>query len=90
MIYTTHLHELAANAGKLNEELEGKSLLKSIVALVEKVEAKDGEETSGVRRLYKIVPGLPHGRSYALEIARQHRMSFDQIMNTLESRGVLR
>ena len=89
VIYTTHLHDLAARADETNRQTRGKSLIKSIVALAEKVTSKDGKKTSDVNRLYKIVPGLPQGQSYALEIARQHGMSLEQIIDTLESRGVL-
>jgi DNA mismatch repair protein MutS len=87
VIYTTHLHDLAARAEETSRMTPGKSRMKSLVALAEKVESEDA--VAEVHRLYKIVPGLPQGRSYALEIARQHGMSLEQIVDTLKSRGVI-
>lgn len=89
VVYTTHLHDLAAHAEETNSKTTGRSRLKSIVALAEEIESKNGKGAAEVHRLYKVVPGLPQGRSYALEVARQHGMSLQQIVDTLSSRGVL-
>ena len=85
VVYATHLHELAAKVQTINDRIKGRSVLKSIVALVETDREKNGE----VRRLYRIVPGPPEGQSYALEIARKAGVSLEQIITRLRSRNVL-
>jgi DNA mismatch repair protein MutS len=82
-IFATHLHELAADLPALNASTTGDSLIVSLVA--SRREAAD----ESPHRSYKIVPGPPLGRSYALEIAAQYGISYDQLTALLQQRGVL-
>jgi DNA mismatch repair protein MutS len=81
-VYATHMHELAVKAELLNRE-PGSSKIVSMVSLVE--EETTAEGTVG-RRTFKIAPGQPAGHSYALEIARKHGISYDQLMDKLKAR----
>src|SRR5262245_21683492 len=83
VIYATHLHELAADVADLNASTAGDSLIVSLVAS----RREDGDD--GLRRSYKIAAGAPLGRSYALEIAAQYGVSYDQLTALLQQRGVL-
>jgi DNA mismatch repair ATPase MutS len=82
-IFSTHLHELAADLAALNASTPGDSLIVSLVA-----SRRDPSEESP-RRSYKIVPGPPLGRSYAREIAAQYGISYDQLTALLRQRHVL-
>jgi DNA mismatch repair protein MutS len=83
VIYATHLHELAADVADLNASTAGDSLIVSLVAS----RRDDGDDT--LRRSYRIAAGAPLGRSYALEIAAQYGVSYDQLTALLQQRGVL-
>jgi DNA mismatch repair protein MutS len=67
-VFNTHMHELAASAEGINEEINGESKVVSLVTGI--VEGK---------RSYKIYKGDPHGRSYAKDIAFKHGISFEQL-----------
>ena len=82
-IFATHLHELAADVAALNASTTGESRIVSLVA--SRTEAGDKSH----RRLYKIVPGPPLGRSYAREIAAQYGISYDQLTALLQQRGMI-
>jgi len=82
-IFATHLHELAADVGALNEQTPGDSEVVSLVAS----RLESGAE--GTQRSYKIVPGQPMGRSYAREIASKYGIGYEQLMSRLQQRGVL-
>jgi DNA mismatch repair ATPase MutS len=82
-IFATHLHELAADVGTLNEHTPGDSEVLSLVAS----RLENGAE--GTQRSYKIVPGQPMGRSYAREIASKYGIGYEQLMSRLQQRGVL-
>ena len=82
-IFATHLHELAADVAALNASTAGESRIVSLVA--SRIEAGG----DGPRRSYKIAPGPPLGRSYAREIAAQYGISYDQLTDLLQQRGVL-
>ena len=81
-IFATHLHELAADAGAINDETGGDSKVVSLVSMVQ-------IEQETARRTYKIVPGPPMGRSYAREIAMRYGISFEQLKQSLETRNQL-
>jgi DNA mismatch repair ATPase MutS len=82
-IFGTHFHALAADVDGLNASTAGDSRIVSLVA--SRLEASE----DGRRRSYKIVPGRPIGRSYAREIAAQYGISYDQLTERLQQRGVL-
>lgn len=92
-IYTTHLHELALEAERLNRESPGSAGMASLVSVAEEggtVEAEGGDEpVPTVRRTFKIRPGTPAGRSYAREIAEKHGVSYRRLEELLRKRGVL-
>lgn len=80
-VYTTHLHDLAACVDDLNQtNTQNKAV--SLVSLV------DFNTDDGVRRTYKIVPGPPAGLSYAQEIANKYGISYEQLKQILEKRGL--
>jgi DNA mismatch repair protein MutS len=78
-IYTTHMHELAAEAEQLNAESPGSARIASLISLVE----------DGSRRTFRIEPGAPTGYSYAGQIAAEHGVSYDQLERLLRKRGVV-
>jgi DNA mismatch repair protein MutS len=82
-IFATHLHELAADVAELNASTAGDSLIVSLVA------SRREEGDDAPPRSYRMVPGAPLGRSYALEIAAQYGVSYDQLTAFLRQRGVL-
>ncbi|WP_179136847.1 MutS-related protein [Candidatus Entotheonella palauensis] len=82
-IFATHLHELAADVGALNEQTPGDSRVVSLVA------SRIENGTDGTQRSYKILPGQPMGRSYAREIASKYGIGYEQLMSRLRQRGVL-
>ena len=82
-IFATHMHELAADVAALNASTPGESRIVSLVA--SRIEAGD----DGLRCSYKITPGPPLGRSYAREIAAQYGISYEQLTDLLQQRGVL-
>ncbi|MEF3303011.1 MutS-related protein [Paenibacillus sp. GYB003] len=89
-VYATHLLELAAGADAVNAEVPGDSLLISMVAGVERETAEEIAASSAAKRTYKIKPGPPNEVSYAKDIARLHGISFEQIIDTLKLRNVIR
>ncbi|MEJ2746957.1 MAG: hypothetical protein P8183_03430 [Anaerolineae bacterium] len=86
-IYTTHLHDLAASAPKLNEA-PGDS---KVVSMVASSLTEDGEEEleENGRYRYKITVGPPAGRSYAERIAARYGIGREQLIELLEQRHVL-
>lgn len=92
-IYTTHLHELAAEAERLDGDAPGSAGAASLVSVVKEggtVEAEGGDEpVPPVRRTFEIRPGTPAGRSYAREIAEKHGVSYRRLEELLRKRGVL-
>jgi len=86
-VFATHLHELG-DVAVLNDDTEGDSLVASLVAGSEAVDApQDGEPSA--RRTFKIRPGPPQGISYARDIARKYGIELHQILATLKERKVL-
>lgn len=74
-IFNTHMHELGANAGKMNNEVEGASKIESMVTGVE-----NGE------RSFKVYINPPQGLSYAKDIAEKYGVTFDKIKRTIDNR----
>ncbi len=69
-IFSTHLHELAASVGEINDKVRpnGGSPVDTLVAGIE-----EGE------RSFKIFRQKPDGRSYARDIAEKYGLSFEHI-----------
>jgi DNA mismatch repair protein MutS len=80
-IFATHLVELVAQVDEIEAAVPGESRLYSLVAGVEK------REDGSFAPTHRITRGVPLGRSYAQEIARQHGISLDQILAELRRRG---
>lgn len=74
-IFNTHMHELGANAGKMNSDIEGISKIESMVTGVE-----NGE------RSFKVYINPPQGLSYAKDIAEKYGVTFDKIKKTIDNR----
>ena len=95
-LYTTHLHQLAANIERINKGTKGDSLLFSLVALVNKEEGSRGEGNAGGKTAFKITPtfrivaGPPEGQSYAIDLARRFGISREQLLARLKERGELK
>jgi len=87
VIFATHLHGLAASAQQLNTDTAGDSAVTSLVALVE-VEEHNGQPVR-IRPTFRVVPGPPEGRSYALDLARRYRIDKEQLIAALQQRGRL-
>lgn len=85
-IFGTHLHQLAAEVDRLNQDTAGDSRIFSLIASPITL---DGTGDGQIHRSYKIQPGPPAGRSYATEIARKYGISYDQLLTRLTERGVL-
>lgn len=75
MIYNTHLHELANHVGLLNEELANDTPIISLITGY-----RDGNNT------YKVQAGKPLGVSHGIEIARKHKVTYDQLLERLEAK----
>lgn len=75
-IYATHLVDLAERIDEIESAVEGTSGVFSLIAAVHR--NGDGQTV----RTFRIERGLPYGRSYAQEIARQHGISLEQILKT--------
>jgi DNA mismatch repair protein MutS len=95
-LYTTHLHQLAANIERINKGTRGDSLLFSLVALVKKEEDPEALGKPGrkagfkITPTFKIVAGPPEGRSYALDLAKRFGISREQLLAQLRERGELK
>ncbi|WP_165861169.1 MutS-related protein [Paenibacillus paeoniae] len=83
-VVATHLHDLADRVDSINSEVEGSSKLISMVAGI-----REGTEHDSIlsNRSYKVQPGRPQGRSFAMDIARQYGISFDQLSKTIRERN---
>ncbi|OPZ84736.1 MAG: Endonuclease MutS2 [Firmicutes bacterium ADurb.Bin419] len=74
--FVTHLYELAIKLENINKGIEsmgeGYGQLISMTAQFEENSGDSGrEEESGIRRSYKILPGVPSKSSFAADIAAQ-------------------
>ena len=77
-IFSTHLHELAAGVGEINERSakEGGVRVDTLVAGIE-----EG------RRSFKIYRMKPDGKSYARDIADKYGLSFDTLISGARERS---
>jgi DNA mismatch repair protein MutS len=83
-MYVTHLHELGAAAADINATTPGQSLVGSLVS---EPDAQRVDSQHDVPRTFRILPGAPHGQSFAAQIAEQHGISYPQIVELLRQRG---
>lgn len=83
-VFTTHYHDLASSAERINRETAGDSRVASLVA-----EAVHEEETDTARRTFRIVRREPDGSSYARDIARRYGIGYQQIREVLQRRGLI-
>lgn len=81
-LLVTHLHELASEAAGLNDTVAGASRIACLIAGAATNDGGDAERT------YRILPGTPDGRSYAVDIALAHGLELRQIERTLRERGL--
>ncbi len=74
-IFSTHLHELAAELDNINREASaaGGSPIDTLVAGIE-----EGQ------RSFKIYRAKPDGKSYARDIARKYGLTYENIINTIK------
>lgn len=79
VLLVTHLHDLAQAIPELNASGPKGSGVRSLVAET----MAEGEIMRGT---FRIVPGVPVGRSYAADIARQHGLTFEQLRHVLAER----
>ena len=84
-IFATHLHDLAADAPRLNDETDGDS---RIISVVSQVEVEHDENGQTVQHTYKIIPSPPVSKSYAIELAARYGISFEQLKDTIEKRDL--
>jgi DNA mismatch repair ATPase MutS len=85
-VYATHLHNLAEDCDLMNDQTEGDSRIISVVSQVEHKQDTDGQ---AVHRTYKIKPGPPASRSYAVELAARYGISYEQLTDVLRHRKVV-
>ena len=88
-VMTTHLHELAAEADRLNREPPDDNGVVSLVSQVQEAGGGQGCGSGHVRRTFRIEEGPPAGCSYAGEIASQYGISYEQLEGLLRKRGLL-
>jgi DNA mismatch repair protein MutS len=89
-VFVTHLHELAEDVDRLNDETPGDSRIVSMVAsriTPDMLAELDGEAEAA--RSYRVVHSPPVGRSFARQIATRYGVSYEQLIDLLRSRGVL-
>ena len=79
-VLITHLHDLALAIPQLNAGAPENRTIASLVAEAVVVGA-------GTRGTFRIVPGVPTGRSYAAAIAEQHGLTFHHLQQLLAERG---
>jgi DNA mismatch repair ATPase MutS len=74
-VFNTHMHELAGHSEQFNIETTGDSLVISLVTGL-----TDGQ------RSFRVQPGAPLGKSYAMDIARKFGISFEQLALEIDAR----
>jgi hypothetical protein len=82
-IFATHLHELAEKVDVINHEVNGDSL---VISMVAEVDTQSDPTNELVPRTYKIKPGPPKGHSYAKGIAVRYGISFEQLAEKWQER----
>ncbi len=74
-LYATHFSELVEHIDQIEENVSGSSRIFSLVAGIDTDEKGESVAT------YRVVRGMPLGRSYARQIALRYGISLDQIMS---------
>lgn len=72
-LYNTHMHELAEGVERLNKEIQGGSLIISLITGMH-----EG------KRSYKIKEAEPALKSYALDISKKYGISFTQLTSEID------
>lgn len=88
-IFTTHLHELAAEVEEINLDTPGDSRVVSMVASYNEGQDEPGGAAEQEAYSYRVVLSPPLGRSYADRIARRYGISLEQLLELLRQRDVL-
>ena len=73
-IFNTHMHELACNLDIINTQIEGDSVVASLITGIH-----DGQ------RSYKVYLAPPEGVSYAQDIAKKYGVTFDQLSTSIKN-----
>jgi DNA mismatch repair ATPase MutS len=81
-LYATHLHEIAGRLEELNEPTDAGPKIGALTAET----IWDGD---AVRRTYRITEGTPYGKSFARDLAQRHGISYEQLLEKFENRGLL-
>ena len=74
-IFNTHMHELATSVDRINSEVEGDSRAESLITGIH-----DGA------RSFKVTIAPPQGVSYAADIAKKYGVTYEQIIEGINSR----
>ena len=77
-VFNTHMHDLARNLDEVNRDIEGESVIASMVTGVE-----------NGRRSFKVFIAPPQGVSYARDIAEKYGVTFDKIKAEIDSKNAL-
>jgi DNA mismatch repair ATPase MutS len=88
-LFSTHLHELARGISEMNNAENGEGRIISLVAQVDSNAKPEGGHSRKIRPNFKILPGIPEGRSYSEEIARKYGFSYDKLLKVFKKRGML-
>lgn len=77
-VFTTHIVELARKIDEIQRDVDGDSVIVSLVAglLSQKFHSDKGE----LNRSYKIERGQPQDYDYAIEILEKYGLNFDEIL----------
>ncbi len=76
-VLTTHLHELARGADRINADSTSRSRVGTLNAGVQVVDGL-------AKRTYEITPGPPTGSSFADDVARRYRIDADSISRRIK------
>lgn len=77
-VFNTHMHDLARNLDKVNSDVEGDSVIVSMVTGVE-----------NGRRSFKVFIAPPQGVSYAKDIAEKYGVTFEKIKANIDDKKSL-
>ena len=74
-VFNTHMHDLARNLDEVNRDIEGESVIASMVTGVE-----------NGRRSFKVFIAPPQGVSYARDIAEKYGVTFEKIKAEIDTK----
>lgn len=77
-VFNTHMHDLARNLDEVNRDIEGESVIASMVTGVE-----------NGRRSFKVFIAPPQGVSYARDIAEKYGVTFEKIKAEIDTKNAL-